>query len=247
MSTNFAPVIRDNNGFRTAYPARNAPTNTAPVATGFAGNLWGATVGCNWKPTANWIVRPELSGGQQRRAALALALAAEPAVILADEPTGELDTLAAGEVTGILARLRADRSTTIVIVTHDPALAAIADRRLWMERGRCTVLTDAATPPIPHGAVFPLTPELAGAAVFEPPPADLSSLRPAIGEGSLARSSLPFLGGLALSAAAVALFDGLIAYFISLRDPRRTEDEIRRANGWGDKATVPLWIAMPSH
>ena len=43
------------------------------------------------------------------------------------------------------------------------------------------------------------------------------------------------------------LFERLDAYYIYLRDPRRTEDEIRRANGWGDKATVPLWIAMPAH
>ncbi|MFM8704218.1 MAG: hypothetical protein ACKOHG_10225, partial [Planctomycetia bacterium] len=241
---------------------------------------------------------------------------------------------------------------------------------------------------IPPAAVFSAMPEPVRAAVFEPPPADLSPLRPAIGEGSLARSWLPFLGGLAVSAAAIALFDGLIAgkqelvvqtaraerrlaeemamqdlradiddvvvdadgkatvtaylqnfrperplhvlgpalevgvqrdgrwdtvsiesdkpptairsvgsdktlvpltfsvpegtydellrgylhvrigaamvvsdrpdgtgdlferldaYYIYLRDPRRTEDEIRRANGWSDKATVPLWIAMPSH
>jgi hypothetical protein len=51
---------RDNNGFRTAYPARNGATNTAPVADGFVGNLWGTTFGFNWTPTANWIVRPEL-------------------------------------------------------------------------------------------------------------------------------------------------------------------------------------------
>jgi hypothetical protein len=51
---------RDNNGFRTAYPARNAATNTSPVADGFAGNFWAATVGFNWTPTANWIIRPEL-------------------------------------------------------------------------------------------------------------------------------------------------------------------------------------------
>lgn len=52
--------FRDNNGYRIAYPARNAATNTSPVATGFAGNLWAATFGCNWMPTANWIVRPEV-------------------------------------------------------------------------------------------------------------------------------------------------------------------------------------------
>jgi hypothetical protein len=43
------------------------------------------------------------------------------------------------------------------------------------------------------------------------------------------------------------LFERQDAYFIYLRDPRRTEDEIRRANGWGEKATVPVWISMPSH
>ncbi|MFM9196743.1 MAG: ABC transporter ATP-binding protein, partial [Planctomycetia bacterium] len=159
-----------------------------------------------------WDAYPaELSGGQQRRVALARARAAEPAVILADAPTGDLDSLAAGEITAILARLRADRSTTIVIVTHDQALAAIADRRLWMELGRCTALPDAATPPISHTAVGRVTPLRSGAAVFEPPPADLSPLRPAISAGSLARFWLPFLGGLALSAAGVALFDGAIA------------------------------------
>jgi len=336
-----------------------------------------------------WDAYPaELSGGQQRRVALARALAAEPAVILADEPTGDLDALAAAEITAMLARVRADRSPAIVLVTHDPALAAIADRRLWMERGRCTEVTDAATPPLPPAAVFPVLRELTGAAVFEPPPADLAPLRPAISAGSLARSWLPFVGGLAVAAAVVALVDGLIAgkqevvvqtaraqrrlaeemamqdlradiddvvvaadgtatvtaflqnfrpehplhvlgpalevgiqrdgrwetvsselekppttirtigsdktlvpltfsvpegtydellrgylhvrigaalvvsdrpdgtgdlferldaYYIYLRDPRRTENEIRRANGWGDKATVPLWIAMPSH
>jgi putative ABC transport system ATP-binding protein/macrolide transport system ATP-binding/permease protein/lipoprotein-releasing system ATP-binding protein len=336
-----------------------------------------------------WDAYPaELSGGQQRRVALARALAAEPAVILADEPTGDLDALAAAEIAAILARVRADQPTAIVLVTHDPGLAAIADRRLWMERGRCTALTDAAAPPIPHVAALPALPELSDAAVFEPPPADLSPLRPVISEGSLARSWLPFLGGLAVSAAAVALFDGLVArkqdvvvqtaraerrlaeemamqdlradiddvvvdadgkatvmaylqnfrperplhvlgpalevgiqrdgrwdtvsielekpptairtigsdktlvpltfsvpeekydellrgylhvrigaamvvsdrpdgtgdlferldaYYIYLRDPRRTEDDVRRANGWAGKATVPLWIAMPSH
>ena len=43
------------------------------------------------------------------------------------------------------------------------------------------------------------------------------------------------------------LFERLDAYYIYLRDPRRTVDDVRRANGWGEKATVPLWISMPSH
>ena len=335
-----------------------------------------------------WDAYPaELSGGQQRRVALARALAAEPAVILADEPTGDLDALAASEITAIVSRLRADRSAAIVIVTHDPALAAIADRRLWMERGRCTAMADDASRSLLR-AVFPLAPEPASPVAFEPPPAELVPQRPALGAGSLAQSWRPFLGGIAISAAAVALLDGLVArnqevvvetkraqrrlaeemalqdlradiddvgvddgkkatvtvylqnyrperplhvlgpalevgiqrdgrwenvpieldeatpgirtigsaktliplmvavpegnydellrgylhvrigaamvvsdradgtgdlferfdaYYIYLRDPRRTEDEIRRANAWGDKATVPLWIAMPAH
>lgn len=330
----------------------------------------------------------ELSGGQQRRVALARALAAEPAVILADEPTGDLDGLAAREITALLERLRAERSTAIVVVTHDPALAAIADRRLWMERGQCTVAADKATLPIAHPVAFPPAAERAGETVFEPAPADLVPEPPTSGIGSLSRSWLPFLIGVMATAAAVGLVDGLVArkqetvveetrvqrrlaeemalqdlradvddvvvdaaaratvtiylqnyrparplyvlgpaveigiqcdgrwdnvsiglddgdsgirtvgsekmslpvqftvpedpydellrgylhvrigaamvvsdrpdgtgdlferqdaYYLYLRDPRRTEDEIRRANGWGDKATVPLWIAMPSH
>lgn len=336
-----------------------------------------------------WDAYPaELSGGQQRRVALARALAAEPAVILADEPTGDLDALAAGEITGILARLRTDRSAAIVIVTHDPSLAAIADRRLWMDRGRCTAIADDTTLPIPHAAAFPVARERAPEPAFEPSPPNLAPKRPSIEVGSLARSWLTFLAGIVIAGASVALFDGLVArkqevvvetakakrrlaeemalqdlradiddvsldaehkatvtvylqnyrperplhvlgpalelaiqrdgrwetvaielrkapagirtigsdktlvplgftvpegaydellrgylhvrigaamvvsdqpdgtgdlferldaYFVYLRDPRRTEDAIRHANGWGEKATVPLWIAMPSH
>jgi hypothetical protein len=52
--------FRDNNGSRVAYPGRDAATNTLPYASGFAGNFWGATLGLNWTPTPNWIMRPEL-------------------------------------------------------------------------------------------------------------------------------------------------------------------------------------------
>lgn len=330
----------------------------------------------------------ELSGGQQRRVALARALAAEPAVILADEPTGDLDGLAAREITALLERLRAERSTAIVIVTHDPALAAIADRRLWMERGRCAVTADEATVPNAHPVALPPAFDTDRGPVFEAVPAGLAPQPPSPGIASLARSWLPFLIGVVTAAASVGLVDGLVArkqeavvqttraqrrlaeemalqdlradvddvvvnadaratvtlylqnyrperplhvlgptveigvqrdgrwdnvpidleddasgirtvgsektvlpvqftvpngrydellrgylhvrigaamvvsdrpdgtgdlferqdaYYIYLRDPRRSEDEIRRANGWGDKATVPLWIAMPSH
>ena len=300
----------------------------------------------------------------------------------------DVDGLAAREITALLERLRAERSTAIVVVTHDPALAAIADRRLWMERGQCAVAADKATLPIAHPGAFPPAAERAGETVFEPAPADLVPEPPTSGIGSLSRSWLPFLIGVMATAAAVGLVDGLVArkqetvveetrvqrrlaeemalqdlradvddvvvdaaaratvtiylqnyrparplyvlgpaveigiqcdgrwdnvsiglddgdsgirtvgsekmslpvqftvpedpydellrgylhvrigaamvvsdrpdgtgdlferqdaYYLYLRDPRRTEDEIRRANGWGDKATVPLWITMPSH
>lgn len=330
----------------------------------------------------------ELSGGQQRRVAVARALVSEPAVILADEPTGDLDGLAAREITALLGRLRAERATAIVVVTHDPALAAIADRRLWMDRGRCAVTPDDGMLTVAQSATFPLAPEKACETPFEHAPAELERRPPAPGIGGLARWWLHFLVGVAVTAAGVGLVDGLVArkqeavvqtkraqrrlaeemalqdlradvddvvvdaaaratvtiylqnyrperplhvlgpafeigvqregrwddvaiglkdgadgirtvgiektvlpvhftvpdgpydellrgylhvrigaamvvsdrpdgtgdlferhdaYYVYLRDPRRTEAEIRRANGWGDKATVPLWISMPSH
>jgi ABC-type lipoprotein export system ATPase subunit len=82
-------------------------------------------------------VPAELSGGEQQRVAIARALVNEPALILADEPTGNLDTESAGDVLRILQRLR-DDGRTVVLVTHDPAVAAVADRILTLEDGRIT-------------------------------------------------------------------------------------------------------------
>jgi putative ABC transport system ATP-binding protein len=78
----------------------------------------------------------ELSGGQQQRVAIARALAHRPAVVLADEPTGNLDSHAGNEVLGFL-RLAAERfGQTIVMVTHDPAAAAHTDRVVFLRDGR---------------------------------------------------------------------------------------------------------------
>ena len=336
-----------------------------------------------------WDAYPaELSGGQHRRVALARALAAEPAAILADEPTGDLDGLAAREIIALLERVRDTRTTAIVVVTHDPTLADIADGRVWIERGRCTAM--AADAPRVAGRPGLLTVDLAprGESAFEPPPPDLVPAPPTASVARMAGSWLPFLAGVAICGAIVALVDGLVAnrqaalvvatrnqrrlaeemamqdlradiddvvvdaagvatvtaslqnyrpdrplhvlgpaidvgvqrggrwdgvpvmaagsadgirtiggektllpvrftvpdgpydelmagylhvrigaamvvgdrpdgdgdlferldaYYIYLRDPRRTEADIRRANGWGDTATVPLWISMPSH
>jgi putative ABC transport system ATP-binding protein len=77
-----------------------------------------------------------LSGGEQQRVAIARALALEPQVILADEPTGNLDTRTGADVVESLAGLAARRGTTVIVATHDTALADRAPRRLTMRDGR---------------------------------------------------------------------------------------------------------------
>jgi putative ABC transport system ATP-binding protein len=77
-----------------------------------------------------------LSGGEQQRVAIARALSVEPHVILADEPTGNLDTATGGEVIDLLTGLAARRGTTVIVATHDAALAGRAPRRLTMRDGR---------------------------------------------------------------------------------------------------------------
>jgi putative ABC transport system ATP-binding protein len=78
----------------------------------------------------------ELSGGEQQRVAIARALAAEPAMLLADEPTGNLDSRSGDEVLELLTRLRAERGVALVVVTHDPGVAARFDHTLLVRDGR---------------------------------------------------------------------------------------------------------------
>ena len=77
----------------------------------------------------------QLSGGEQQRVAIARALVVEPRVILADEPTGNLDTKTGADVIELLAGLAAQHGSTIVVATHDADLAARAPRRLAMRDG----------------------------------------------------------------------------------------------------------------
>lgn len=78
----------------------------------------------------------ELSGGQQQRVAIARALAMNPPLVLADEPTGNLDTRTANEVFELLRRFNAEHRVAFLIVTHDPRLAARCDRRIELVDGR---------------------------------------------------------------------------------------------------------------
>ena len=77
-----------------------------------------------------------LSGGEQQRAAIVRALATKPAIILADEPTGNLDTMASHDVIGLLKVLAHRYQQTIIVITHDPDIAQMADRIVRIEDGR---------------------------------------------------------------------------------------------------------------
>ena len=76
-----------------------------------------------------------MSGGEQQRTALARALVTEPRVLFADEPTGALDTLAGEQVLGHIVRLAREQETTVLLVTHEPRVAAYADREIALRDG----------------------------------------------------------------------------------------------------------------
>jgi len=78
----------------------------------------------------------QLSGGQRQRVAVARALANDPAIILADEPTGSLDTQSGGEIMDLLETINRDQGTTVLVVTHDPKVARRTRRILTMRDGK---------------------------------------------------------------------------------------------------------------
>jgi putative ABC transport system ATP-binding protein len=81
----------------------------------------------------------EMSGGQSQRVALARALVIAPKILFADEPTGSLDSLASEQVMELLVNTAREQGTTVVLVTHDPRIAAYADREVMVRDGRVTM------------------------------------------------------------------------------------------------------------
>jgi putative ABC transport system ATP-binding protein len=89
--------------------------------------------------TAREHRRPaELSGGERQRVAIARAMANDPPILLLDEPTGRLDSASSRKVLELLQQLRRDRGLTVIVVTHDPGVAAAADRVVRMLDGKVT-------------------------------------------------------------------------------------------------------------
>jgi len=87
----------------------------------------------------------ELSGGQQQRVAIARAIVADPALIVADEPTGDLDRVSAAEILALMARLNRELGKTILMVTHDVHAADAAQRVIHLEKGELTAAQQAAS------------------------------------------------------------------------------------------------------
>ena len=89
----------------------------------------------------------QLSGGERQRVAIARALTGRPPVLLADEPTGALDTKSGTEIMRLLLELHAENDTSIILVTHDPSVASYAHRQIFMRDGRVVEGTE-----VPDGA-----------------------------------------------------------------------------------------------
>lgn len=128
--------------FFNLIPVLDATENAALPLT-----LDGANAGKAKDKAREWLTRvglenrlvnlpDQLSGGQQQRVAIARALTAEPALVLADEPTGNLDTHAADEIASLLRQVSDEWGRAVVMVTHDPRIAAYADRIVFLKDGK---------------------------------------------------------------------------------------------------------------
>ena len=93
----------------------------------------------------------QLSGGEQQRVAIARAFANDPSILLADEPTGNLDSTTGHHVIDLLLQIHRSRKSTLVLVTHDPEIAAIADMTISLRDGRVVQVGDKAAELPPRG------------------------------------------------------------------------------------------------
>jgi len=100
----------------------------------------------------------DLSGGEKQRVAIARALANEPSVILADEPTANLDSRIGHDIAKLLRRAAQDEGRSVVVVSHDTRLEEIADRVLWLEDGEIRSMSDMARDPVCGMAVSAQSP-----------------------------------------------------------------------------------------
>ena len=122
----------------------------------------------------------EMSGGQMQRIAIARALAVRPAVVFADEPTGALDQATGRDVMAILMEAAHANGSAVVVVTHDPNVAAFCSRTVMMRDGRLDGGSGGAGAPMTAFPASPATPATpAGAPVFGRPAAELSGAQPA--------------------------------------------------------------------
>jgi putative ABC transport system ATP-binding protein len=126
---NLVPVLTAQENVALAAEYAGVPGRRAGQAATEALALVGLSERTNHLPS-------ELSGGEQQRVAIARALVNQPAVVFADEPTGNLDSARTAEVLGLLRDLNRSRGQTFVIVTHDPEVGAACDRIIRMRDGR---------------------------------------------------------------------------------------------------------------
>jgi putative ABC transport system ATP-binding protein len=98
----------------------------------------------------------QLSGGEQQRVAIARALANNPPILLADEPTGNLDSTTGRHVIDLLLEIHRSRQTTLVLVTHDPEIAAIADMTIALRDGRVVQVSERNVELPPEGGSHPV-------------------------------------------------------------------------------------------
>jgi putative ABC transport system ATP-binding protein len=128
--------------FFNLIPVLNATENTAmPLILDGGSPIKARQTAAEWLTKVGLDNRlknrpDQLSGGQQQRVAVARAMIADPALILADEPTGNLDSRASDEIAGLLRKAATEWDRAVVMVTHDPRIAAYADRIVFLKDGR---------------------------------------------------------------------------------------------------------------